>query len=396
MITTPSNIRAAASLLVLRDAPGGVELLLMRRPERDNDFRSGACVYPGGVLDATDRDAWRWCLGQDDAQASARLGLSAGGLDYFVAALRECFEEVGLLYVCAADGSAVDLAAHADALRDWRHRLHRGDARIADLCAAFDWRLDLRGMAYFAHWLTPAVRPKRFDTRFFVRLAPPAQQALPDMGEALELMWLTPDQALDPQRRLKLLNVTQHTLRDMRGFASAEGAHRHALALRGVARHLPVLALGRQGARFILEDHPAYDEVARLDPDGRGDVRCELQPGDVQPLSARLWRIAGQRRHAYLVRDPDGGEAVVIGADADDAAQASALRELAGAAVRGLDAALDATLRVGAGTTLCATAHGWLLEQERTLIGAASAAQWQASQAEWLAPPSGFLRRSRG
>ena len=84
MSAVPAQIRAAASLLVLRDA---------------------------------DRHAWRWCLGQDDAQASARLGLPHGGLDYFVAALRECFEEVGLLYVCRSDGAPVDLAPHADALR---------------------------------------------------------------------------------------------------------------------------------------------------------------------------------------------------------------------------------------------------------------------------------------
>jgi len=85
------NIRPAASVLVLRDGARGVEVLLMRRPERgDNDFRSGACVFPGGVLDAADRQAWRWCLGQDDAQASSRLGLEEGGLNYFVAALREC------------------------------------------------------------------------------------------------------------------------------------------------------------------------------------------------------------------------------------------------------------------------------------------------------------------
>ena len=73
------------------------------------------------------------------------------------------------------------------------------------LCQAFDWRLDLREMAYFSHWLTPVLRPKRFDTRFFVRLAPPGQTAEPDFGEALELMWLTPTQALDPARGLKLL-----------------------------------------------------------------------------------------------------------------------------------------------------------------------------------------------
>ncbi|HOM12050.1 MAG TPA: NUDIX domain-containing protein [Rubrivivax sp.] len=392
MSAAPLPIRPAASLLVLRDAPGGVELLLMRRAERDNDFRSGACVFPGGVLDAADRHAWRWCLGQDDRQASARLGLPHGGLDYFVAALRECFEEVGLLYVCQPDGSAVDLTAHADALREWRQRLHRGQATMAALCAAFDWRLDLRDMAYFAHWLTPVVRPKRFDTRFFVRLAPSGQRALPHMGEALELMWLTPEQALDPQRALKLLNVTQHTLRDMCGFARAEQAWRHARELRGVARHLPVLALGQGGTRFIIEDHPAYDEVARLDPLGRGGVRCELQSGDVQQLSARLWRVAGAARHAYLVRDADGG-AVLIGAEVGDAAQAQALRHMAGDAPRRLDPGAGAsTLRVGAGTTLLELEDGWLLEQERTLVGGDAA---PLPQVEWIAPPHGFLRRAR-
>ena len=167
---------------------------------------------PAACSTRSDAEAWRWCLGLDDAQASARLGLGEGGLNYFVAALRECFEEVGLLFVCRPDGSPADLGPHAQALRDWRHRLHQGQATMAALCEAFDWRLDLREMAYFSHWLTPVVRPKRFDTRFFVRLAPPQQQAMPDMGEALELMWLTPDEALDPQRALKLLAVTQRTL----------------------------------------------------------------------------------------------------------------------------------------------------------------------------------------
>lgn len=387
-----ANIRPAASVLVLRDGPRGVEVLLMRRPERgDNDFRSGACVFPGGVLDAADRDAWRWCLGQDDAQASARLGLGDGGLDYFVAALRECFEEVGLLFVCRPDGSPADLAPHADALRDWRHRLHRGEARMSELCETFDWRLDLREMAYFSHWLTPVLRPKRFDTRFFVRLAPSGQEALPDMGEALELLWLTPAEALQPQRALKLLNVTQRTLQDMRGFASARAAYEHALALRGVALHFPRPALARDGTqRFIIEDHPAYDEVARLDPDGRGDLRCELQPGDVTPLSPRLWRVGGSARHAYLVHDPLGGDWACIGGDVADTAQQQALHARADGTPRRLaDGAVEAPLQIGPDTTLRAGDDGWLLVQDGLWIGDGPAPEG----IDWIAPSQGFLHR---
>jgi 8-oxo-dGTP pyrophosphatase MutT (NUDIX family) len=401
-----SNIRPAASVLVLRDGARGVEVLLMRRPERgDNDFRSGACVFPGGVLDAADHDAWRWCLGQDDAMASARLGLAEGGLNYFVAALRECFEEVGLLFVCQPDGSPADLGPHAQALRDWRHRLHLGQATMAALCEAFDWRLDLREMAYFSHWLTPVVRPKRFDTRFFVRLAPSTQEAIADMGEALELMWLTPDEALQPQRALKLLNVTQRTLQDMRGFASARAAYDHALALRGVALHFPRPALGPKGQRFIIEDHPAYDEIAHLDPDGRGDLRCDLAAGDVAKLSPRLWRICGAQGHAYLVTDTARSEALLIDADVADAAQMQALQALAPPPVQQQlftrrSPQAQARLQLGADCTLrtldgASPGLAFVLEQDGIAIGDGAEAEPAATGVKWLAPTQGFMRRMR-
>ncbi len=399
-----SNIRAAASVLVLRDGTRGTEVLLMRRPERDNDFRSGACVFPGGVLDRGDAEAHALCVGLDDALASRRLGLTAGGLDYFIAALRECFEEVGLLFACRPDGAPVDFATHADELKAWRHRLHGGEATLPQLLQAFDWRLDLRETAYFAHWLTPVTRPKRFDTRFFVRLAPQDQQAVPDMGEALELMWLTPDEALDPQRGLKLLNVTQRVLHSLRGFANAREAFGHALALRGVARVFPRPAIGRDGARFIIESDPAYEEVAHLDPDGRGEMRCELVPGDVVQLSARLWRISGYAGNAYLVTDSARSEAALIDAMPDDPAQAGALQALATMPVRlriftqtndAQATALPAQspLRLGADCTLRVVAESEagasvLLVEDGIVFGAATAG------AEWHAPTQGFMRRT--
>ena len=96
----PGDARSAASLLLLRDGRdghGGLEVLMLRRAERDADARSGAAVFPGGVLDARDREAHASTIGPDDASVSAQLGLAAGGLDYLVAAVRETFEEVGLL-----------------------------------------------------------------------------------------------------------------------------------------------------------------------------------------------------------------------------------------------------------------------------------------------------------
>ena len=209
----PADARLAASLLLLRDrADGqpGLEVLMLRRAERDGDMRSGVAVFPGGVLDARDREAHEHSIGPGDAAASAALGLAEGGLDYWVAAVRESFEEVGLLLAQGGE-AGFDLAA----FKPWRDRLQTGAASMADFCRAEGLRLDLRELVYFSHWLTPPGQPRRFDTRFFAAPAPPGQVAEADLGEALELMWLTPHEALAPQRGLKLLPVTQRTLHDL-------------------------------------------------------------------------------------------------------------------------------------------------------------------------------------
>ncbi|MFM8766588.1 MAG: hypothetical protein ACKOD9_02055, partial [Rubrivivax sp.] len=136
-----ADARKAASVIVLRDlALGGVEVLMLRRAERDGDLRSGAAVFPGGVLDARDREAHRHCLGWDDEAASLALRLAEGGLDYLVAAARESFEEVGLLFLSPQSSAGqpeglldpgFHAAAHAQAHAEWREPMQRGERSIA-------------------------------------------------------------------------------------------------------------------------------------------------------------------------------------------------------------------------------------------------------------------------
>ena len=112
---TPSTLaaerppRAAATIVVVRNGAGGIEVLLSRRAER-GDHNSGAWVFPGGIVDPGDRQAHGCCAGLDDAAASAQLGLPAHGLDYYIAAVRECFEESGLLFATDRSGELVGLA----------------------------------------------------------------------------------------------------------------------------------------------------------------------------------------------------------------------------------------------------------------------------------------------
>ncbi|EGJ08976.1 MBL fold metallo-hydrolase [Rubrivivax benzoatilyticus] len=298
----PADARAAASLLLLRDGAAGPEVLLMRRAERDGDYRSGLCVFPGGVLDARDPEAHAWVVGDGDAAWSARLGVAEGGLDYAVAALRECFEEVGLLL---ADRPFDAVAAAA-----WRRRLHAGEVGIADVCAALGVKLDLRTLSCHSHWLTPPGVPKRFDTRFFAAAAPVGQQAEVDGNEAVELMWLTPQAALDPARGLKLLPVTERTLQELLPFADAASALAASAARRDIRLTMPRGARLADGRRTVLmPEHPAWAEAGRLDPEGRGDVFADLVAGRAVRLSPRIVRVTapnpglmtGPGTNSYLV-----------------------------------------------------------------------------------------------
>ena len=138
----PPKPRAAASLIVLRDSPRGMEVLMIRRAERPGDQNSGATVFPGGLLDASDRGHYERCNGLDDAAASARLGLPSDGLHYWVAAVRECFEEAGLLFATNADGHTVDLnALPADEVVALRRALHANQTGMAEVCAQFGRRI---------------------------------------------------------------------------------------------------------------------------------------------------------------------------------------------------------------------------------------------------------------
>ncbi len=313
-----AGARKAASVVVLRDTAAGVEVLMMRRAERDGDLRSGAAVFPGGVLDARDRDAHGLVAGPTDAEATRLLNLqlpAGGGLDYLIAALRECFEEVGLWL-----GSAGDEMPAIDDHEGWRTAMQRGERSLAELCRHAGLSLDFSHWAYLSHWLTPLGVPKRFDTRFFITRAPAAQVAEADLGEAAELMWLTPQQALHPSQGLKLLPVTRRTLEHLAGFATAADAIDHARTQTHIPMTMPRRAQTARGLKIVLPDEPGWAEIGRIDPLGEATAFADIVPGRVVRLSPRLWRVTapnagrmtGPGTNSYLLADPLGATCTVI------------------------------------------------------------------------------------
>ncbi|MGI9602915.1 MAG: NUDIX hydrolase [Acidimicrobiales bacterium] len=187
--------RAAATVALLRDGATGIETyLLQRNPALE--FAPGASVFPGGAVDDDDLDdAWvQRCDGPTEAAATTELGVPSGGLGYRVAAVRECFEEVGVLL---GGPGGVD-----------RQR------RLATVCDRDGVRLATADLRYFGHWITPEGAPRRYDTRFFFAVCPPDQQPEPDNDEALAGHWVTPVAALAEagEGRRDLITPTARTL----------------------------------------------------------------------------------------------------------------------------------------------------------------------------------------
>lgn len=305
--------RLAATVVLTRDAPGGLELLLLRRAEK-GDHNSGAWVFPGGLVDSADRQCHALCSGLDDAEASRRLGVESGGLDMFVAAVRECFEEAGVLYATGPEGRIVDLlgATGAD-LSAQRGALAAGERSLADLCQAHALRLCADRLHYIAHWLTPIGRPKRFDTRFFVAVLPEGQASAHDAIETVEQVWLTPAQALAPENARRLMTPTRAVIEQLAAFADTTALLDWARRPRQVQRVLPRLAVRGEAPSPILPGDPAWDEVGRLDPEGSGQASCEVRPGVPLRLAPGVLRLtaAATGAHSYLVECDPGAWAVI-------------------------------------------------------------------------------------
>jgi glyoxylase-like metal-dependent hydrolase (beta-lactamase superfamily II)/8-oxo-dGTP pyrophosphatase MutT (NUDIX family) len=301
--------RPAATIVVLRDGAGGTEVLLSRRAER-GDHNSGAWVFPGGIVEPGDAGAHACCDGLDDAEASRRLGLPSGGLDYYVAAVRECFEESGLLFARAGQEALVDLdGADAARLGPWRAALHRGGQSVVELCAREGLRLAVDRLVYLSHWLTPLGRPKRFDTRFFIAAAPRAQTAAHDGAELVEQLWIAPAEALARSASLKLLTPTQKTLETIARFADVAAAMAWASAPRQVPLVMPRVAQGRDGFRPVMPDEYAWAELGRIDPAGHGHGSYDIVTDQPVRLSERVIRVSagngsvmtGPGTNTYLV-----------------------------------------------------------------------------------------------
>ena len=184
-------IRPSSTVIVARAGAGDPEILMVRRHEKSS-FGS-AYAFPGGVVDPEDSEVHEFCHGLTSAEANSRLGVEDNGLDYYSAAVRELFEEAGVLL---ADLSSLD-----ENLTSVRDELNGGSLNWADFVTRNKLTLDCSNLYYISHWVTPPIMPKRYSTRFFLTELPVGQVAMHCGGELTESRWATATEMLAAGRR---------------------------------------------------------------------------------------------------------------------------------------------------------------------------------------------------
>lgn len=311
--------------MIVRDGADGLEVLLLRRsPEAS--FMPGSWVFPGGVLEPGDVQLaldtgvgaavaadWAARFGDDDPGLAPAFG---------VAAVRECLEECGLWL-------GVEEVPASEAVRQVRAglttRSSEGRLTLAETIERLGLSVRLDILRPWARWVTPIDLPRRFDTRFFIAVAPPGQGPTVDGSEIVDASWVTPAAALASHARtgLGLAMATLTLLGELARHADVASLLAGAGSASPIEAVHPRRALGPGGSlRHLRRGDAAYAQVQLLDPWGRGDAQAWIEPGTVVRLAPGLRRLtapnpglmSGPGTNSYLLgggADGDGRVAVL-------------------------------------------------------------------------------------
>lgn len=299
----PAVPRPAATVLLLRDAPAGVEVLMTRRSPNAS-FAPGAYVFPGGGIDAADRAA--------HALAAHRPGQDAERLTQAIAAIRESFEELGLLIARHADGRPAD-AADVAALD--RH----GD--FAAQCSARGLVLAADQVFVLAHWITDRDLPRRFDVPFLVARMPEGQAPVADEAEQFEPVWVRPADALARHKAGQFFMIfpTIRTLERLEKFATVDAVLAACAGEQPLWTSCPRAGFVQGAETRYMEHEMPYGELALVCPDGQLLHHLDWQMDHPVPLLKNVSRMTapnpgvmtGPGTNSYIVGDPDTGYIVI-------------------------------------------------------------------------------------
>lgn len=257
----PARPRPAATIVLMRDGKAGSEVLLLRRNRRSG-FVPGAYVFPGGRVDREDAapELLERVDGLTPASAAERLehaGEDPPAIAFYLAALREAFEETGILVGHRPDGEHPPTAAESDEVDGIRDDLMEDRITFAQALDRMGCRMEGSAIEYLAHWITPTVEPRRYDTRFFAAGVPRGSDAIIDPREMTDAVWMTPEGALqrNDDGRLPMVFPTIKTLERLARYGDVAETLA-ALAQRRVPSILPRLVTTPTGVGMELDEEP--------------------------------------------------------------------------------------------------------------------------------------------
>ena len=250
----------AATLVLLREGGRGVEVLLTQR-HRANKFAGGDYVFPGGKIELDDNpsDAADWCVDFDATRAAARLGVRGDvrtALGFWVGAVRETFEEVGVLLAVDEAGRPVEVGAPRFA--GYRAAIQQDNRAFWEMVKKERFRLTAAHLVFFAHWITPEESPYRYDTHFFAAPMPAGQEPVADEHEVVDMRWLSPRGAIDAFKRgeISLRNPTVQNLKLCDGPSVPDVLA--ALDARDVPTIRPRVIMEGDKRRVLMPGDPGY------------------------------------------------------------------------------------------------------------------------------------------
>tara|TARA_B100000963_G_scaffold276183_1_gene244473 strand:+ start:9516 stop:10307 length:792 start_codon:yes stop_codon:yes gene_type:complete len=225
-----NNLTPAATVLILRDIKNVMEVLMVKRSKRP-PFEN-LYVFPGGKIDQDDhlKDLENYCNALDDKNASKLLGLDSGGLSYWIACIRECFEEVGILLATKRSGKKLNLQDNQKSKFDeYRKRLANNEINFLDICIKEDLLLSTENIAPLSHWITPNIETRRFDTRFFIAFLPEGQKEKHDGLELTDSIWISPKAAIESaySGKMQMIMPTIKNLEACMSFLSGKKMLKH-------------------------------------------------------------------------------------------------------------------------------------------------------------------------
>ncbi len=248
-------VRPASTMILLRDGSAGMEVFMVVR-HHQIDFASGALVFPGGSIDADDH-----AVATMPAFFSGSAGLDAAALAFRIGAARETFEECGILLAREKGSQQLVSATRADQVAaSHRAALNEGKTKFSEILAAESLILALDLLVPYAHWITPVGMPKRFDTHFYLAVAPADQVGAHDGSESVDSVWVQPGAAVDGAKtgKFKLVFATERNLIKLARHAST-AATLDAASKEPVVTVLPEVTRNETGRQLRIPANAGYD-----------------------------------------------------------------------------------------------------------------------------------------